>query len=127
MHITNGSIARQQVASAVEAVLLTPGAADLHGYATLTGTKDSPEIEVFTFPTRAAMDNALSARFTGRTLEQIYQDVYVFSPDKPVRLKVVLEDELVELDIPGEPAGALYVVNMTDEEREALLSGEAVL
>lgn len=78
---TNHSIAGQQVEHAKRAVLIAPGAEQQYGYATLTGSKDDPEIAVYTFATKAEMDRALSEAFKGRLLSDLYQDVFVFGPD----------------------------------------------
>lgn len=78
---TNHSIAGQQLSGATHAVLLAPDVIDKYGYAVLTGTRDQPEIEVFTFDTRADMNRALSDRFHGRFLHEKYPDVLVFEPD----------------------------------------------
>lgn len=78
---TNYSVAGQQLSNATRAVLLAPDAMHKYGYAVLTGPRDQPEIEVFTFDTRADMNRALSDRFHGRFLYEKYPDVLVFEPD----------------------------------------------
>lgn len=78
---TNHSVADQQIAHAKRAVLIAPGAEQQYGYATLTGSKDEPEVAVYTFATKADMDRALSEAFKGRLLSDLYPDVFVFGPD----------------------------------------------
>lgn len=90
---TNYSIAGQQIADAIQAAVIAPGAERLHGYATLTGTRDYPEITVHTFESRADMDRALSDAYHGKFLSHLYPDVYVFGPDRPIRMYAVIEED----------------------------------
>lgn len=98
MTSTNHSIVGQQLSQATQAVLIAPGAEQQYGYATLTGTRDEPEIAVYTFATRAEMDRALDEAFNGRFLHQKYPDVFVFGPDSLPHGQGTIEwdDDLLE-------------------------------
>ncbi|KAF2412522.1 hypothetical protein B1729_14515 [Microbacterium sp. B35-04] len=89
----NYSIYGQHLSQAVQATLIAPGAENLWGYATLTGTRESPEMEVHTFSDRDSMIRALSKTFRGRLLSDLYHTVYCFGPHKPLRLRAVIEED----------------------------------
>lgn len=96
----NQSVRDQHLDTAIEAVLLVPGGADLYGYAVLNGTRDEPEYQVYTFPDRESMLLALSSTFNGRLLSQKYHTIYQFGPDRPLRMYGVVEwddDEIEEI------------------------------
>lgn len=96
---TNHSIAGQQLSQATHAVLIAPGAEQQYGYAVLTGTRDEPEIAVYTFATRADMDRALDEAFNGKFLHELHPDVFVFEPDSLPCLQGTVEwddDQLEE-------------------------------
>lgn len=87
----NHSIYGQHLSQAVDAVLIAPKAESLYGYATLSGTREHPENEVHAFPDWESMALALSSTFDGRLLSDLYPDVCCFAPDKPPRLRLVVE------------------------------------
>jgi hypothetical protein len=89
---SNPSLCGQHLSRAVRAALVVPGAENAYGYATLTGTRENPEIQVHTFPDRKSMVLALSSTFNGRLLSDLYPDVFVFGPDEPIRLHAVIEE-----------------------------------
>lgn len=92
------NIAAQQLAGAVQAVHIGPGAEHQYGYATLTGTRDQPELSIYTFDTRADMERALSKAFNGKPLDARYPDVFVFGPDVPVHGTPTIEWDDAELE-----------------------------
>lgn len=89
----NYSIYGQHLSQAIQATVIAPGAANLWGYATLTGTRENPEMEVHTFSDWESMVRALSTTFRGRLLSDLYHTVYYFGPDKPLRLRAVIEED----------------------------------
>lgn len=94
----NHSIFAQHLSQAIDVVLLAPGAESLYGYATLTGTREHPEIEVHTFPDKESMTLALSSLRNGHLLSDLYPDVYRFSPDEPIRMYGVVEQDDLDDD-----------------------------
>jgi len=92
------NIAAQQLAGAVQAVHIGPGAEHQYGYATLTGTRDQPELSIYTFDTCADMERALSKAFNGKPLDTRYPDVFVFGPDVPVHGTPTIEWDDADLE-----------------------------
>ncbi len=96
----NRNIAAQQLTGAIQAVHIGPDAHRQHGYALLTGTREQPEITLYTFDSRADMERALAKAFNGKPLDTRYPDVFVFGPDVPVHGTPTIEwddNELEEL------------------------------
>lgn len=89
----NHSVFAQHMSQAVDAVLIGPNAEHQYGYATLTGTRENPEIQVYTFPDRESMARALSSTFNGRLLPDLYPDTFRIAPDEPIRLRMVIEED----------------------------------
>lgn len=92
------TIAAQQLAGAVQAVHLGPEAHRQHGYALLTGTREQPEITLYTFDSRADMERALAKAFNGRPLDTRYPDVFVFGPDSQPHGTPTIERDDAELE-----------------------------
>jgi hypothetical protein len=92
------NIAAQQLTGAVQAVHIGPGAEQQYGYATLTGTRDQPELRIYTFESRAAMERALATAFNGKPLDARYPDVFVFGPDVPVHGSGTVEWDDADLE-----------------------------
>lgn len=88
----NYSVFAQHLSQAVDAVLIARDTENEYGYATMTGTRENPELQVHTFPDRESMARALSSTFNGRLLSALYPDVFVFGPDEPIRLHAVIEE-----------------------------------
>lgn len=89
----NYSVAAQHLAQAVDAVLVGGDPKHRYGYATLTGTRDDPDLRVYTFPDRRSMNRALSETRKGRLLHDLFHTTYRIRPDRPVRLYMVIEED----------------------------------
>lgn len=95
---TYRNIAAQQLTGAIQAVHIGPDAEHQYGYATLTGTREQPEITLYTFDSRADMERALAKAFNGKPLDTRYPDVFVFGPDVPVHGTPTIEWDDADLE-----------------------------